>query len=264
MGILNVTPDSFSHDGLLTKLGNDPYAHMRYGLKLVRQGADIIDVGGESTRPGSKPISIKEEMQRVIPVIRLLAKKINIPISIDTYKPEIARCALESGAVIVNIIQGAHPAAAMLKIIKNYRAAVVLMHTRKTPQTMQKNISYKNLIPEIINALSKSIQKCLETGIKSDRILIDPGIGFAKTAEHNLEIIKHLDEFSTLKKPVLIGTSRKSFIGKIINKDPQERLWGTAATLSACILQGAHIVRVHDVKQMRDVVNVTDAILNSQ
>jgi dihydropteroate synthase len=262
MGILNITPDSFSSDGLLSKLGKDPHAHMRYGLKLIREGADILDVGGESTRPGSKPISAKEEIQRVIPLIRLLAKKTTIPISIDTYKPEVAKLALESGAVIVNTIMGTSPARALLKMISSYRAAIVLMHSRKTPQTMQKRILYQNLIAEIISELDKSLQKCLETGIKSDRIIIDPGIGFAKTAEHNLEIIKHLKKFSILKKPLLIGTSRKSFIGKIINQEPRKRLWGPAATLSACILNGAHIVRVHDVKQMRDVVNVTDAILN--
>ncbi len=263
MGILNITPDSFSSDGLLSKLGKDPQNHMRYGLKLIQEGADILDIGGESTRPESKPVSIKEEAQRVVPVIRLLAKKTHIPISIDTYKPEVAKLALEAGAVMVNTIKGTTPSLAMLKIIKEYHAAIVLMHMRKKPQTMQKNISYQNLIAEILSELEKSVQKCLERGIKSDRILIDPGIGFAKTAEHNLEIIKHLDAFSALRKPILIGTSRKSFIGTIINKDPWDRIWGTAATVCACIQNGAHIVRVHDVRQMHDVVSVTDAILNS-
>lgn len=264
MGILNVTLDSFSDDGLLKRIGNDPSAHAHRALKLIQEGADIIDIGGESTRSGSKPVSLRQEIERVIPVISLLAKKTKIPISVDTYKPEVAQLALESGASIVNTIRGTQPNAALSKIVSRYRAAIVLMHMRKTPQTMQKNISYRHLIPEVIAALNKSIRKCLETGIKSDKILIDPGIGFAKTAEHNFEIIKHLAEFSILKRPILIGTSRKSFIGKIINKEPQKRIFGTATTVSACILNGAHIVRVHDVKQMRDVVNIADAIINSK
>jgi len=264
MGILNVTEDSFSADGLLEKFGKNPHAHVRYALKLINDGADIIDIGGESTRPGSTPVSVDEEIRRVVPVIRRLAKKTKIPISVDTYKPEVAKQALEAGAVIVNTIKGNNPSAALLKVIKDYKAAVVLMHMRKTPRTMQKNIFYQDLIAEILFELKKSVQKCLETGIKSDKILIDPGIGFAKTTEHNLEIIKRLKEFEVLKKPILIGTSRKSFIGKITNKDSGERAWGTAATITACILNGAHIVRVHDVKQMYDVVRMSDAILNSK
>jgi len=263
-GIVNVTPDSFSDDGLLKRMGSDPAAHARQALKLIREGADIIDIGGESARSGSKPISYQEEIKRVIPVINILSKKTNTPISIDTYKPEVARLALESGASIVNTIMGAQPKTSLLKIVRQHNAAIILMHMRKTPQTMQRNIFYRYLIPEIINALNKSIQKCLETGIESDRILIDPGIGFAKTAEHNFEIIKHLTEFSILKKPILIGTSRKSFIGKVLCKDPRTRIFGTAATVSACVLNGAHIVRVHDVKQIRDVVDIADTILNSK
>ena len=263
MGILNITPDSFSSDGLLSRLGKNPQDHARYGLKLIKDGADILDIGGESTRPGSRPISVEEEIRRVIPAIRLLAKKTKIPISIDTYKPKVAQLALEAGAVIVNTIRGTSPTKALLTLVKDYQAAIILMHSRKTPRIMQKNISYQDLIAEVIAELDKSVRKCLEIGIKSDKIIIDPGIGFAKTAGHNFEIIKHLKEFSALKKPILIGTSRKSFIGTIINKGPLNRLWGTAATISACILNGAHIVRVHDVKQMYDVVHVTDAVLNS-
>lgn len=263
MGILNITLDSFSSDGLLSALGSDPHAHVRYGLKLIREGADILDIGGESARPGSDPVAIREEIRRIIPVIRLLARKTTVPISVDTYKPEVARRALDAGAVIVNTTRGTALDKRLLKVIKAAGAAVVLMHSRKTPKTMQQNIVYRDLIREIMAELDRSVQKCLETGIKSDRIILDPGIGFAKTAEHNFEIIKHLKAFQALKRPLLVGPSRKSFIGKIVNKEPRKRLWGTAAAVSACILNGAHIVRVHDVQAMRDVASVADAIVNA-
>lgn len=263
MGILNITPDSFSADGLLTKSEYDPKRYFRYALKLIKEGADILDIGGESTRPGSKPISINEEIKRVVPVIRLLAKKTTIPISVDTCKPQVAKLALEAGACIVNIIKGTNLTKSMLTVIKNYDAAIILMHIRGTPRTMQKRIHYNDLIKEIIQELRKSVEKCLESGIKSDRIIIDPGICFCKTAEHNFKIIQRLKKFSVLKKPILVGPSRKSFIGKIVNKQPQKRQWGTAAVVSASILNGAHIVRVHDVAMMRDVADVTDAITNS-
>lgn len=263
MGILNITPDSFSADGLLTKSGYNPKAYFRYGLKLIREGADILDVGGESTRPGSKPVSTSEEIKRVIPVIRLLTQKRTIPISIDTCKPQVAKLALEAGASIVNITRGTKLTSSMLGVVQEYNAAVILMHMRGTPRTMQRQIHYDDLMKEIVQELRKSVEKCLEFGIKSDRIIIDPGIGFCKTAEHNFEIIRRLNKLSVLKKPVLIGPSRKSFIGKIVNKQPQKRQWGTAAAVSASILNGAHIIRVHDVAMMRDVANVTDAITNS-
>ncbi|MDD3374937.1 MAG: dihydropteroate synthase [Candidatus Omnitrophica bacterium] len=259
MGIVNATPDSFSADGLLNK---KPNRAVSYALKLIKDGADIIDIGGESTRPGAKKISIKEELLRVIPIIETLSKKTNIPISIDTYKPEIAQAALEAGASIVNNVMGSKLTKSMLKVIKENDAAIILMHIRGTPRTMQKRISYKNLVQEIVLDLKKSIEKCLEIGIKSDRIIVDPGIGFGKTVEDNLEIIQRLSEFKALKKTILIGTSRKSFIGKTLKKDVSDRLMGSAASVSASILNGAHIVRVHDVKQMREVADLTDAIIN--
>ena len=263
MGILNVTPDSFSADGLLARSGYSPKAHFHYGLKLIKQGADILDVGGESTRPGAKPVSAQEEIRRVIPVIRLLAQKTNIPISVDTCKPQVAKRALEAGASIVNIVMGTKISKPMLQIIKDYGAAVILMHMRGTSRTMQKQIHYKDLMKEIAQELKSSVGKCLEIGIKSDRIIIDPGIGFGKTAEHNFEIIRRLNMLSGLKKPILIGPSRKSFIGKIVNKKPSSRQWGTAAAVCASVLNGAHIVRVHDVAAMRDVVNIADAIAHA-
>ncbi len=259
MGILNMTPDSFSSDGLLKKQLNHCVSH---ALKLIKNGADIIDVGGESTQPGAKKITVDQEISRVIPIIEKLSKETKIPISIDTYKPEVAKKALEAGACIVNTVMGTKITKAMLRVIQEKQAAIILMHIQGTPKTMQKNIRYHNLITEISLGLKKSIEKCLENGIKSDRMIIDPGIGFGKTVEDNLEIIQRLAEFKTLNKPILIGTSRKSFIGKTLQKSVSNRLMGTAASVSASILNGAHIIRVHDISEMRDVADLTDAIIN--
>jgi len=263
MGVVNVTPDSFSHDGCLSRTGGPKYA-LSLAQKHIRDGADIIDIGGESSRPGALRITAKEEINRVIPTIQALVKKTTVPISIDTYKPLVAKAALDAGASIVNNIMGTNnPNDNLLKMIKKYDAAVVLMHMRGTPQTMQRNIHYHDLINEIISAFGKSIEKCLEIGIKSDKIILDPGIGFGKTVEHNLEILNRLDDFGALERPLLIGTSRKSFIGKVLNREVGNRLLGTAATVTTSITRGAHIVRVHDVKAMKEIVLMTDAILNA-
>ncbi|MFA5060274.1 MAG: dihydropteroate synthase [Candidatus Omnitrophota bacterium] len=263
MGILNLTPDSFSGDGFLTK-NYSPALGLELAQKLIQDGADIIDVGGESTRPSARFISAKEEIRRIIPTIKLLTKKIKKPISVDTYKEPVAKAALDCGAAIVNNIKGTSLDKSLIKTIKSYRAAIVLMHIRGNPKTMQKNIRYQNVIAEIISELKESIEKCLEFGLSSDKIIVDPGIGFGKTVDQNFEIIRRLSEFKTLGFPILVGTSRKSFIGKALNKEAHQRLWGTAASVAAAILNGAHIVRVHDVKEMRDVVKVTDAILNAK
>ncbi len=263
MGVVNVTPDSFSRDGCLSRTGGPKYA-LSLAQKYIRDGADIIDIGGESSRPGALRITAKEEINRVIPTIQALVKKTTVPISIDTYKPLVAKAALDAGASIVNNIMGTNnPNDNLLKMIKKYDAAVVLMHMRGTPQTMQRNIHYHDLIDEIISALGKSIEKCLEIGIKSDKIILDPGIGFGKTVEHNLEILNRLDDFGALERPLLIGTSRKSFIGKVLNREVGNRLMGTAATVTTSITRGAHIVRVHDVKAMKEIALMTDAILNA-
>jgi len=263
MGIINITPDSFSHDGCLSRSPNKTIATTtRLAKRLVREGADILDLGGESTRPGAAKISIKEEVDRVIPSLKKLTAEINIPISIDTYKPIVARHALDAGACIVNNIMGSKFDRHLLEMIRDYNATIVLMHMKGMPQTMQKKIYYKQLIPEIIKTLQKSIENCLEIGIKSDKIIIDPGIGFGKTVENNLEIINRLDEFTALKRPLLIGTSRKSFIGKILKKVTSDRLIGTATSVCASIIRGAHIVRVHNVKAIKETVDLTDAILN--
>jgi dihydropteroate synthase len=259
MGVINITPDSFSGDG---RRKYSSAANTTYALKLIENGADIIDIGGESTRPGAKPVSLSEEIKRVIPVVKFLRKKSRVFISVDTYKPEVAVQALESGADIINHVHSTM-AESLIRLIKDHDAAVILMHSRGTPQTMQRKTGYKNLVSEIIAELQRSVEKCLSGGIKSDKIILDPGIGFAKTAEQNLELLKHLPQFQKLNFPILVGTSRKSFIGKVLNADVSQRSWGTAATVSASIMNGAHIVRVHDVVAMRQTADMMDAILNA-
>ena len=266
MGILNMTPDSFSGDGCRSGPKEQEQDGMSKAVRLaqrfVQEGADIIDVGGESSRPGARRISVQEEIRRVIPVIQALARKIKIPISVDTYKPLVARHALEAGATAVNNIMGTKMEKSFLRMIGRYDAAIVLMHMRGTPRTMQRNIRYKNVVSEIIDSLKKSIENCLEIGIKSDKIIVDPGIGFAKTAEHNLQIIHHLRQFAVLRRPLLIGVSRKSFIGKVLKKDISQRLSGSLTAACASILNGAHIVRVHDVGPTKEIAAMTDAIRN--
>ena len=259
MGIVNGSPDSFSGDGK-----SDTNACLRYARKLIREGADILDIGGESTRPGALSIASQEEIRRVIPVIDALARKIKIPISVDTSKLEVARYALDAGASIVNNIRGAQMPKSFLKMVRDYDAAIIIMHMRGTPATMQSYAKYKNVVREVIEELKISVEKCLAIGIKKDKIIIDPGIGFAKTLDQNLILINHLNRLNILKCPILLGTSRKSFIGQILQKDVGGRLMGTAATVTAGVMQGAHIVRVHDVRAIKETVTITDAILNAQ
>jgi len=266
MGIVNLTPDSFSGDGQLkaSKGKVNVAACLRYARKLIREGADILDIGGESTRPGARRISSEEEISRVIPVLEALIPQVKIPVSIDTYKIDVAQRALDAGVSIVNNIRGTRSSPAFLKMVRDYGASIVIMHMRGVPATMQRHTYYKDLIGEIIKELKISIEKCLGVGIKKDRIIVDPGIGFAKTFEQNFALINHLDELNALHCPVLLGTSRKSFIGDVLHKDVHSRLMGTAATVTAGILRGAHIVRVHDVKALKGTSRVTDAILNAQ
>jgi dihydropteroate synthase len=256
MGILNVTPDSFSGDGQPGVRGA-----VRRALRMVREGADIIDVGGESTRPGAKPVGAKAEIRRVVPVIREIVQETGVPVSIDTYKPEVALAALDAGALIVNVVRGTPVSTQLLKIVKRFGAAIILMHMRGTPRTMQSRTDYGDVVKDIVAELKKSVEKCLETGIKKESILVDPGLGFAKTVGQNLEIIRRLREFRVLGSPVLIGPSRKSFIGQTLDLPVEKRLIGTAAAVAASVMNGAHIVRVHDVKEMKQVVAMVDAIL---
>jgi len=264
MGILNMTPDSFSGDGCFAGSKNPVDKALKLARRFVDEGADIIDVGGESSRPGSQKVSVDEELRRIIPAVRILARKIKIPISVDTYKPLVARHALDEGASIVNNIMGTKIAKSFLRMIRQYNAAIVLMHMRGTPWTMQRNIHYKNVVSEITDSLKKSIGNCLEIGIKSDKIMVDPGIGFAKTADHNLEIIYHLRRFEILRRPVLVGLSRKSFIGKVLGKDVSGRLNGSLAVACASILNGAHIIRAHDVAPTKEAAAMIDAVMNGR
>ena len=259
MGVLNVTPDSFSDGGKFFKLEEA----IKQGLKLAEEGADMIDVGGESTRPGSEPVTIQEELHRVIPVIEELTKLIQVPISIDTYKSRVAKEALDSGASMVNDISGLRFDQGMKKVIAEYDVPVVLMHVQGTPKNMQENPKYENLFEDIKSYLNQSISMAEEAGIGEDKIIIDPGIGFGKTLDDNLRILKNLVEFKSLGKPVMIGVSRKSFIGKILDLPTDERLEGSLASMAIAIMNGANILRVHDVKESKRVAKLVDAILKS-
>jgi len=258
MGIVNVTPDSFSGDGLYG-LGFKTPDIVEYAQRLVDDGADIIDVGGESSRPKAKPVSLKDEISRVLPVIKALAKKIWVPISIDTYKPEVAELALDNGASLINDITGLRNIK-MAKVAATFKAGVVIMHMRGKPRSMQNNPQYLSLIDEISGYLSAAIKRGEEAGIDKDKIIIDPGIGFGKTLEHNLEILKRLREFKVLGKPILIGTSRKAFIGKILNVPEQERIFGTVASSVLASEYGADIIRAHDVKAVKQALLIKEGI----
>lgn len=257
MGILNITPDSFSDGGKYQEIDKA----VEHGIQMVAEGADIIDIGGESTRPGSIRCSVKEELDRVIPVIRELSTQIDVPISIDTYKSDVAQKALQEGAQMVNDISALRFDPEMALVVAEYNVPLVLMHIQGSPQDMQKNPQYKSLIPEIIAELNHSIKRAQEAGIKREMIIIDPGIGFGKTLQHNLEILSMLKKFKRLNAPILIGTSRKSLIGQVLGLQVEERLEGTAATVAVSILNGANIIRVHDVLAMKRVAQMTDAII---
>jgi len=256
MGVLNVTPDSFSDGGLFF---NKEKA-IAQGLRMVEEGADMIDVGGESTRPGSKPLGLEEELRRVIPVIESLSKETDIPISIDTYKSTVAQRAIEAGAEIINDISGLNFDPNLAQVAAKEDTPLILMHIRGTPETMQKDVHYDSLFSEIIQYLRDSIQRAESAGLDTQQIIIDPGIGFGKTLEDNLLIIKNLSEFRVLGKPILLGTSRKSFIGKILNADGKDRLEGTLSSIAIGVLNGAHIIRCHDVLQAKKAIAVADAI----
>ncbi len=258
MGILNVTPDSFSDGGAYFRKGDA----QKRARQMEEEGADIIDIGGESSRPYSEPVSIKEELKRVIPIIGKLAKRLKIPISVDTCKSEVARCALEEGASMVNDITALRHDGKLIEIVKKYDVPLVIMHMRGLPRNMQDNPGYKDVVSDIIKFFRERIKFLKAKGIKEESLVIDPGFGFGKTKTHNMEILKRLDEFKVLKMPVLAGTSRKSFIGKVLDLNVNERIFGTAATVALSIVKGAHIVRVHDVRAMREVSRMTDAILN--
>ena len=257
MGILNLTPDSFS-DG--SRYGSVQEA-VEAAERMVEEGADIIDVGGESTRPDALEVSASEELFRVIPVIQRLAERIPVPISIDTWKSEVAIASLQAGAEIVNDISALTFDSDMAECVAGTAAGLVLMHTRGRPVEMQKNTVYPDIVSEVSGFLSSAIDMAVFAGIPEERIVVDPGIGFGKSVTGNLELIRRLPEFSTLRRPLLIGLSRKSFIGATLGRDVSERLFGTAASVAVAMVNGAKIFRVHDVRAMRDTVDMVRAIL---
>jgi dihydropteroate synthase len=260
MGILNVTPDSF-YDGGRYK---GRAAAVDYALKMVDDGVDVIDVGGESTRPGSLRVSVEEELSRVIPVIRAIVRKSRIPVSIDTMKSEVAEEAIKSGASIVNDVSGLKHDRKMAFVVSALGAGVIIMHMRGTPEDMQVRPRYKDVVREMIKDLKISLKIARSAGVAENKIMIDPGIGFGKTFSHNLDILNRLEEFKELKKPICIGTSRKSFIGKALDiKDPSGRLIGTIATCVVAIMKGADLIRVHDVKEAVKASIMTDIILRA-
>ncbi|MBN3871346.1 dihydropteroate synthase [Nostoc sp. JL33] len=258
MGILNVTPDSFSDGGEF----NTTSAALIQAQALVAAGADIIDVGGQSTRPGAKQITLAEELDRILSVLQVLRPEISVPISVDTTRAAVARASVEAGADIINDISGGTFDSEMLPTVAELGVPMILMHIRGTPQTMQQQTDYQDLLKEIYSFLARQIGVATTAGIHLDKIIIDPGIGFAKKYEQNLEIFRGLRSLATLNCPILVGASRKSFIGRILNQpDPKARVWGTAAACCAAIFNGADILRVHDVQEMRDVSLVADALL---
>ena len=250
MGILNATPDSFSDGGKF----NEVELALKRVEEMIRQGADIIDVGGESTRPGSTEVSEKEEIERVIPVIELLSKELNIPISVDTYRAKTAEAAIKAGAHFINDVWGLKYDAKMALVAAKYNVPVCIMHNRTT------GTEYQNLIEDILFELTQSIDLAHNAGIKDENIIIDPGIGFAKTFEQNLEVMRQLDAFKRLGYPILLGASRKSFIGKVLDLEVCDRLEGTLAITAAGIIKGCDIVRVHDIKENVRVTKIIDCL----
>jgi len=250
IGIINLTPDSFSGDGL----GGDVDAAVDLALRFQDEGADILDIGAESTRPGHKQVSLDEELARLMPALEAVAKRVDLPISVDTYKAAVARRAVDAGAVIINDISGLKAEPELAEVAAETCAGLVLMHS-------QKGTKYRDLVPDLVSSLKDSVRTALEAGVPRDNIIVDPGIGFGKTPDQNLAVLARLDELKELDCPMLVGTSRKSTLGLLLDLPAEERVEATAATVSLAIAGGADLVRVHDVKEMVRVCRVTDAVV---
>ena len=250
IGIINLTPDSFSGDGL----GGDVDAAVDLALRFQDEGADILDIGAESTRPGHKQISLNKELARLMPALEAVAKRVDLPISVDTYKAAVARRAVDAGAVIINDIWGLKAEPELAEVAAETCAGLVLMHSQKGTQ-------YRDLVPNLVSSLKDSVRTALEAGVPRDNIIVDPGIGFGKTPDQNLAVLSRLDELKELDCPILVGTSRKSTLGLLLDLPAEERVEATAATVSLAIAGGADLVRVHDVKEMVRVCRVTDAVV---
>ena len=260
MGILNVTPDSFSDGGRFIS----PEKALAHARQMIADGADIIDIGGESTRPGSKPVSTTEQVERIVPVIKMLYSETKCCISVDTTKSEVAHKAIEAGASIINDISAFEDDIDMAAVAASVGCPVVLMHKKGRPVDMQNNPCYNNAVEEVYRYLEERIEYADSQGVKKSKIIVDPGIGFGKTAEHNLSLIKNIERFQSLGVPVLLGASRKSFIGKILNiEEPVDRIFADASVISFACLEGTHIFRVHDVLSCNHILKMTSAILNA-
>lgn len=260
MGIVNVTPDSFSDGGQFDSVS----AAVEHALRLVEEGADILDIGGESTRPGAAPVSLDEELRRVVPVVRELARQTQTPISIDTSKAEVARQCLEAGAAIVNDISGLTFDADMPHVCRESSCGVIVMHIQGTPQTMQADPHYDDVVAEVCRHFSRRLEDLEAAGIARERIVLDPGIGFGKTAEHNLELLSHIADLHALGRPVLIGHSRKRFLKKVLGREVEERNAGTLGVSIALAAQGTDILRIHDVRATRDALLAWQTVLNNR
>ena len=258
MGIVNVTPDSFSDGGRFLQT----QAAVEHGLKLAAEGADILDVGGESTRPGSDVVTVDDELQRVVPVIQQLAKRTTVPLSVDTSKAAVARAAIEAGAVIVNDISGLRHEPEIVDVCRDFQVGVICMHMQGTPQTMQRDPHYINVVDEICDFFKERLQTLTAAGIAAERIAFDPGVGFGKTAQHNIEILKAIRQFQSIGRPILIGHSRKGFLQKVTGRPLDERLFGTIGVSVAVAHQGVDLIRIHDVAANRDAVTAFLATTN--
>lgn len=256
VGILNVTPDSFSDGGRYLN-ADEAIAH---GVRLAEEGADLIDIGGESTRPGARPVSAEEELERVLPVIRGLRRAVAIPLSIDTYKSRVARAALDEGADVVNDISALRFDPAMASLVVTENVPVVLMHMQGTPRTMQERPFYRDVVAEVRDFLSERFRFALAEGVKPEQIVVDPGIGFGKDLEHNLALLRDLSALAALGRPILVGPSRKTFVGKILGIGPEDRLEGSLAAAVAAVLAGANMIRMHDVREARRAIAIADAL----
>ena len=261
MGIVNVTPDSFSDGGSYL----DPAQAVQHGMDLASQGADLLDIGGESTRPGSAPVSAKEEANRVVPVIKGLRKELpDILLSIDTTKASVAHLAVEAGVDIVNDVSAGTQDPEMFNLVASSDVGYILMHMQGTPQSMQQNPAYRDVVSEVISFLQDRLNKAIAAGIAKDRLAIDPGIGFGKTLEHNLALLSELSAFTQLGHPLLLGVSRKRWIGELTGQSVEHRLAGSLAGAAVCIERGAHLLRVHDVAETKDLIRVLDRIRHGE
>jgi len=260
MGVLNVTPDSFSDGGRY----HQPEAAVEHALAMIEQGADLIDIGAESSRPGSDPVEEEEEIRRLLPVITAVCRQASVPVSVDTTKAGVARRALDAGAAIVNDISALRFDPMMGQVVTQAGAGLVLMHMQGTPKSMQCDPQYRDVVAEVRHFFVERMKAAEEVGIDPEQILLDPGFGFGKNVTHNLTLLTQLDQFAVLGRPIVAGVSRKAFLGQVLDRQVGERLMGTAAAVAVAVLRGARIVRVHDVGPMRDVVRMVEAILHPE